>query len=120
MPSDPVIIAAQADVTNPNETAPCTPANPMYCDAFAGFRAQLTKHAAEFDKPVLMVHGDTGAYCLDTGFGGAIAPNLWRLNAGGDYHQPLDATVVTFHPGEAGTPFSARGLIAGEEPAAGC
>ena len=118
-PAAALIIATQADVTDPNENAPCTPANPMYCDAFAGFRAQLIKHAAAFKKPVLLVHGDTSPYCLDKGFGGAPAPNLWRLNAAGDY-KLVDATVVTFHPGKRDTPFSAKGLVSGEKPEAGC
>ncbi len=119
-PAEAVIISTQADVTNPSEAAPCTPANPIYCDAYAGFRAQLIKHAAHFKKPVLLVHGDTTPYCLDKSFGDAIAPNLWRLNAGGDYHEPLDATVVTFHGGKMDPPFSAIGLVDGEKPTVGC
>jgi hypothetical protein len=119
-PASAVIIATQADVTNPDERAPCTPFNRMSCDAYAGFRAQLIKHAAAFKKPVLLVHGDTNPYCLDEKYGGAAASNLWRLNAGGDYHQPIDATVVTFRPGDAKTPFSVNGLVEGEQPAAGC
>ena len=95
-PADAVIITTQADVTNPDEYAPCTPTNRMNCDAFADFRSQLIKHAAAFKGPVLLIHGDTGPYCLDKTFGGSEAPNIWRLNAGGDYHQPLDATVVTY------------------------
>ncbi len=119
-PAEALIIATQADVTDPNENAPCTAANLMNCDAFASLRAQLIKHARAFEKPVLLVHGDTNPYCLDKGFGGAPAPNLWRLNAGGDYHNPLDATVVTFHPGKADTPFSAKGLVNSEKPTEGC
>ncbi len=119
-PADALIITIHADVTAADETAPCTPANPMNCDAFAGLRAQLIKRAAAFGKPVLLVHGDTDPYCLDKGFGGKAAPNLWRLNAGGDYHQPIDATVVTFDPKSANSPFSAKGLVDGEQPAPGC
>ena len=119
-PADAVIITTQADVTNSNEHAPCTPTNRMNCDAFADFRSQLIKHAAAFKGPVLLVHGDTGPYCLDKTFGGSEAPNIWRLNAGGDYHQPLDATVVTYRPRVTSDPFSVRGLVEGERPAQRC
>ena len=113
---DAVIIATHADVTDGDESAPCTPTNRMNCDAYAEFRAQLTKNAAAFGKPVLLVHGDTNPYCLDKGFGGVAAPNLWRLNAGGDYHEPLDATVVTVDAKSRATPFAAEGLVAKEVP----
>ena len=119
-PADAVIIATHADVTNSKEHAPCTPTNRMNCDAFADFRSQLIKHAAAFKGPVLLVHGDTGPYCLDKTFGGSEAPNIWRLNAGGDYHQPLDATIVTYRPRAASNPFSVRGLVEGERPADHC
>ncbi len=115
-PANAVIITIQADVTAPDETASCTSSNAINCDAFAGFRAQLFKRAAAFKKPVLLVHGDTGAYCLDKSFGGPRALNLWRLNAGGDYHMPLDATVVTFNPDNLNAPFAAKGLVDGEMP----
>lgn len=118
--ADAVIITTQADVTNPDEYAPCTPTNRMNCDAFADFRSQLIKHAAAFNGPVLLVHGDTGPYCLDKNFGGSEASNIWRLNAGGDYHQPLDATVVTYRPRATNDPFSVRGLVEGERPAEHC
>lgn len=119
-PADAVIITTQADVSDPDESAPCRLANQMSCDAFADFRAQLAKHAVACKKPVLLVHGDTGPYCLDKRFGGADAPNLWRLNAGGDFHRPLDATVVTFRSGGEGDVFTVRGLVAGESPKSGC
>ena len=119
-PAAAVVIATQADVTNPSEHAPCTAANPMYCDAFADFREQLRKHAQGFGKPVLLVHGDTGPYCWDREFGGAAAPNLWRLNAAGDFLKPLDATVVTFAPGDGEDPFSAAGLVHEKVPADQC
>lgn len=119
-PADAVIITTQADVTDPDEFAPCTPSNQMNCDAYSGFRVQLAKHAASFKRPVLLVHGDTGPYCIDRELGTDKAPNLWRLNAGGDYHRPLDATVVTFHAGEPEAPFSAQGLVDGEALAGQC
>ena len=119
-PADAVIIATQADVTDPDENTPCTPTNQLNCDAFADFRAQLIKHARSFKRPVLLVHGDTNPYCLDKGFGGSEVPNLWRLNAGGDYHQPIDATVVSVRLKGSDNTFTVRGLIDGEAPADGC
>jgi hypothetical protein len=118
--ADAVIITTQADVTDPDESAPCTPSIPMNCDAFASLIAQIVKRAADFKKPVLLVHGDTGAYCLDKKFGGQVAPNLWRLNAGGDFKFPLDATVVAFNSGNPVAPFAVSGLVDGNRPKVGC
>jgi len=70
-----VVIATQADVTNPDGEGPCLGANLIACDAFALFREQLKRLARRFAKPVLLVHGDTNPYCLDRGFGGPGAPN---------------------------------------------
>jgi len=116
-----VVIATQADVTNPDGEGPCVGDNLMNCDAFALFRDQLRRLARRFGKPALLVHGDTNPYCMDTAFGGPSAPKLWRLNVSGDYYKPAaHATEVTVAPGDADAPFSARTLGEDKPPAAGC
>lgn len=120
-----VVIVTQADVTEPDGSGACTAFNRINCDAFATFRGHLIRHARGFRnrgeprKPVLLIHGDTNPYCWDTGFGGAAAPNLWRLNAYGDFQAPPDATVVTVQPGSE-VPFAAATLLGGQAPADGC
>jgi hypothetical protein len=101
-----VVIVTQADVTSPDAEGPCTAINRMNCDAFQNFRENLQRNARKFAKrgearrPVLLLHGDTNAYCMDKKYGGTRAPNLWRLNAWGDFKAPADATVVTVQPGD--------------------
>jgi hypothetical protein len=68
-------------------------------------------------KPVLLIHGDTNAYCLDQPFSTRQAPKLWRLNAPGDY-QVIDAAVIAFDPASADRPFKVTGLLSGQ-PAPG-
>lgn len=120
-----VVIITQADVTNPDSGGDCDSSNKMQCDAFKKFREQLFHEAKNFtDKnknklPVLLIHGDTNPYCMDKSFGGKKAPNLWRLNAWGDFQTPADATVVTIDT-DSKTPFSATTLVHKKSPTEGC
>ncbi len=121
-----MVIVTQADVTSPDGGGPCTATNRMNCDAFQSFRSNLQLNAGGFAKrgeslkPVLLLHGDTNPYCMDKKFGGKRAPNLWRLNAWGDFKDPADATVVTVQPDDQQTPFKAETLLGHEIPADGC
>jgi len=121
-----VVIVTQADVTQPEGSGACTAFNRINCDAFADFRNQLIRHAANFRergkprKPVLLIHGDTNPYCFDKKFGGDTAPNLWRLNAWGDYQQPADANEIVVQPLNLDEPFTARTLIGQKAPSVGC
>ena len=121
-----VVIITQADVTKSGGSEACSTANPINCDAFAPFRSQLIGHAKSFGggdqrpKPVLLIHGDTAPYCLDTGFGGDVAPNVWRLNAWGDFQSPADATAITVQPHQIHEPFMARTLLGRQQPTRGC
>ena len=120
-----VVIVIQADVTQPGGRGSCT-VDPINCDAFADFRAQLTRHASQFQeegqprKPVLLIHGDTFPFCLDQQFGGETVPNLWRLNAWGDGQSPVDATEIMVQLDRVDQPFSARTLVGREAPAQAC
>lgn len=79
---------------------------------------QILSAAVAFGRPVLLIHGDTNAYCLDQPFGRAAAPLLWRLNTPGDY-APIDAAVVRVQPAAA-RPFSVTGLLSGAPAPAVC
>ena len=107
-----VIVATQADVTKGKPSAPCSAHTRTDCDAFADARVKLTELAAVFDKPVLLIHGDTNPYCLDKTFGGDQAPKLWRLNALGDFTE-ADATLVTVGGSGAWQAFTVNQLMTG-------
>lgn len=121
-----VVIVTQADVTAQDAGGACTSANRMNCDAFQSFRDNLRLNARNFAKrgearrPVLLVHGDTNPYCMDKDFGGQQAPNLWRLNAWGDYQDPADATVITVQPDNRQQPFAVQTLLGYQTPADRC
>ena len=121
-----LVFFTQADVTSPGGEGACTLLNRVECDAFVAIRGQLiaeTEDLQEYGKPpkwVLLVHGDTNPYCLDRKFGGARAPELWRLNAWGDYQRPADATVITVQPGVQDEPFVVVTLLGKKVPDDGC
>lgn len=83
----------------------------MDSEFYAGFCQKIENLALELNKPVLLVHGDTYAHCLDQPF--PEAKNLWRLNAAGDY-RVLDADVVTIDTANTKQPFSSVGILSGK------
>ena len=111
-----LVLVLQADLSQ-TSGQPCLPGQGKDCDAYATLRTQLQTEAANWtqdgqqQKPVLLIHGDTFPYCWDKRFGGDTAPNLWRLNAWGDFQQPADATRITFHPNHPEEPFTAQTLM---------
>lgn len=121
-----VVIITQADVTNGGSGSCADQNNRMNCDAFADFRSHLQRYARNFQdsekrgKPVLLIHGDTNPYCWDKKFGGETAPNLWRLNAWGDFQTPTDATEIIVQPDNSSEPFLANTLITQKQPASVC
>ena len=122
--SDALVIAMQADPTDvrrkPDDVM-CTtvaPNNDHDCDAFTDLRAQIRDGAIAFEKPVLLVHGDTDAFTLGQSFNGEEAPNLWRLNAAGDKgpnYGVRDITRVDIELTQS-PPFSAQGVLTGKRP----
>ena len=110
--SGAVVIAIQADVTAPAGAGPCGASVRVQCDAFAAFRDELLRHAASFQEPVLLIHGDTSPFCLDKKFGGDTAPALWRLNALGDYSE-VDATALSVQLGDSDEPFEIAPMMTG-------
>lgn len=95
-----VIIAMQADINilraehfeeRYKYGVPCTGATKLArpdkdeCDAFVGLRAALLNEVANFDGPVLLIHGDTWPYALAKVFTqGGKSSDLWSLNVAGD------------------------------------
>ncbi len=93
-------------------TRPCDAQEPIACNPYLTLLERLTSLADAFENPVLLVHGSTNPFCLDTGFGGWRARNLWRLNGPGDF-VTVDAAVVRFDP-DARFPFQVSGLLSGD------
>ena len=110
--SGAVVIATQADVTKRSGSAPCSNTVRFRCDAFAEFTGELLRLAAGFERPVLLIHGDTRPFCLDRKFGGKTAPLLWRLNALGDFTD-VDATAISVQLDDEKLPFAIMPLTSG-------
>lgn len=104
-----IVIALHADIFNFDHKKPaCTIKNRTNCDGYRKLRDLIKNKAAQFSKPILVVHGDSQAYCLHQPY--ATIPNLWRLNAPGDYKY-TDANQVVFDPQNKDTPFHVTGLL---------
>ncbi len=113
--ADALVVAIHSDITDVDDPEPCSKDKPSKCDGYAGFRTQLATLAAGFGRPVLLLHGSTGPYCLEQAFAGTA--NLWRLNAAGDT-AVVDATLVTVRTGGETPAFKARTLLGGKAPGA--
>jgi hypothetical protein len=101
------VVATQVD---PFTNGQCQEDYVELCDS-------LKQLAQQVRVPVLFVHGDTNAHCLDQPF--PTVRNLWRLNAPGD-HKVIDADLVYFAPGNSTKPFRVEGLLSGLEPLNQC
>lgn len=104
-----VVIAFHADIFNFHHDKPaCTADNRTHCDGYRKIRELIKNKALQFKKPVLIVHGDTHAYCFHQPYYGI--PNLWRLNASGDYKH-IDVNQVLFDPENKAMPFTVTGVL---------
>ena len=104
-----VVIAFQADMFDFDyEISACSTENRTECDGYRMLRDLIKSSATQFKKPVLVIHGDTQAYCLHQPYPGI--PNLWRLNAPGDFKY-IDASQVLFDPENKAMPFTVTGLL---------
>lgn len=124
--ADAIMIFSQADVNvYENKKQGCTDDNQIDCDGFDIYRKATSRIAQEFKKPVFYIHGDTSAYCIDKNFGGQYAPNLWRVNAPGDF-KVIDALeIIINHPDNDNKALSNhdiifRGLLSGDELDTAC
>ncbi|MDD4913423.1 MAG: hypothetical protein PHW13_00120 [Methylococcales bacterium] len=108
-----LVVATQADVFGAPDGADDAFSRCLKKPAYRNFCLHLQSLAASLDKPVLLIHGDTNAYCLDQPFPTAKTPKLWRLNAPGDY-QVIDAALIVVDPANPDKPFTATGLVSGQ------
>jgi hypothetical protein len=108
-----LVIATQADPFGPPDGKNDAMTRCLNRPAYSYFCSHLQTLAATLDKPVLLIHGDTNAYCLDQPFSVAVAPKLWRLNAPGDF-KVIDVSVVSFDPMSTAQPFKELGLLSGK------
>jgi len=107
-----LVITFQADVYQPSSKkypVECTMDNRSKCDGYMKIRRQIEQKSAQFDKPVLIIHGDTSAYCFQQPIA-KQATNLWRLNGLGDY-SISDAAQITFDPNNKEMPFTVVSLL---------
>jgi len=106
------VITFQADVYQPSSKkypVECTINNRSKCDGYMKIRRQIEQKSAQFDKPVLIIHGDTSAYCFHQPIAKQAA-NLWRLNGLGDY-SISDAAQISFDPNNKEMPFTVVSLL---------
>ena len=87
--------------------------------AYAALCEQIARGAANLGKPVLLVHGDSNAYCLDQPFPDWSGGQIWRLNGPGDFKY-IDAALVRTAPDSATPAFTAFGLLSGEPVPSEC
>ena len=108
-----VVIATQVDPFGPPQGHMDALSRCLHQPAYAAFCEQIFHLSATLGKPVLLIHGDTNAYCLDQPFPPEQAPRLWRLNAPGDF-DVIDAAVVSINPARSSSPFAVTGLLSGQ------
>jgi hypothetical protein len=108
-----VVIATQLDPFGPPEGDVEAFTRCTNQPAYAAFCEHILVRSANLGKPVLLVHGDTNAYCLDQPFPASRAPKLWRLNAPGDF-KVIDVAVVSINTASPDQPFSVTGLLSGK------
>ena len=112
-----LVVATQLDPFGPLNKQESRLEHCLSNPAYATFCRQIQALSQALPKPVLLLHGDTDAYCLDQPFDRAT--NLWRLNAAGDYKQ-IDANVIKVVPSDSSQPFQVTGLLSGQAPPAVC
>jgi len=114
-----VVVAMQVDLFGPPEGDADAFTRCKNRPPYAAVCEQLLLLAADLGKPVLLVHGDTNAYCLDQPFPTSRAPGLWRLNAPGDF-KVIDVAVVSINAADNAQPFAVTGLLSGQAAPQAC
>lgn len=87
------------------------------CNPFKTIRDTIERMASLYQKPVLIVHGDTNAYCFNRQ--SEKIPNLWHLNGPGDF-KVSDVAKVVFDLKNKENPFMVTGLISTQRPPKEC
>ncbi|MCP3687779.1 MAG: hypothetical protein GY784_05130 [Gammaproteobacteria bacterium] len=112
-----LVVVFQADIYHSEDEKPaCSPENRTDCDGFKPVREMIETLALSYKKPVLVVHGDTNAYCFNQP--SEDVTNLWHLNGPGDY-KVIDAAHIIFTP-HAVKPFTVSGILDPKEPPIVC
>ncbi len=114
-----IVLFQHADPTDNSYRMACRSTGGENCNGFSALTERLRAAADRFDRPVLLVHGDTAPYCMDKTFGGSRASNLWRLNGAGDYVL-IDGVKLTIQPDDKDAPFMAESLLNRIPPAPTC
>jgi hypothetical protein len=107
-----LVITFQADLYQPSRKkypVKCSVEKRSQCDGYMKIREQIEQKSAESNKPVLIIHGDTNAYCFHQPMV-KQASNFWRLNGLGDYSLS-DAAQITFDPENIKMPFKVVSLL---------
>jgi len=112
-----VVVATQLDPFGSARGQETTLSRCLANQAYEGFCRQVESLSQSLSRPVLLLHGDTSAYCLDQPF--ETASNLWRLNAPGDFKH-VDAALIKVFPDHQTQPFQVAGLLSGEPAPAVC
>ncbi|MFC3034695.1 hypothetical protein ACFOEE_19505 [Pseudoalteromonas fenneropenaei] len=106
------VIMMQADIyVKAKHDGACTDKEQKKCDGLLAYRKQMDKLAKKRNYPILLVHGDTPAYCFSKRNSG-----LWHLNTPGDF-KVLDIAQVTVEP-ESQQPFTVKSLLSKDSIAA--
>jgi hypothetical protein len=97
----------RAEVADPRSAEQRCAEEPQYRD----FCAALAEALRSSTRPVLLIHGDSNARCLDQPFRSEPAfSRFWRLNAAGDFKY-VDADIVSIAADMSGpAPFIVNGL----------
>lgn len=112
--ADALVITVHADLTVGDESLPaCSPQQQTNCHPYKAFTVALEAAASAYQKPVLIVHGDTKPYCHEQGYLGV--EKMQRLNGPGDKIKPA-VTGVTYTGGK----FSFEHIGKGSGPKANC
>jgi len=110
--ADGLVITFQGDIYQPSHKkypVVCTKDNRQKCDGYMRIRQHIEQKSAQLSKPVLIIHGDTSAYCFHQPIK-SKADKLWRLNGLGDY-RISDGAQITFDARNTQSPFSVVSLL---------
>ena len=115
---DGLVILFHADIYKfKGKVGACTKANRLRCNPYKNIRDDIKRMALSYKKPVLVVHGDTNAYCFNQQ--STQIPNLWHFNGPGDY-KVSDAAKIIFDPNDKDEPFKVTGLVDPSKPPLVC
>ena len=115
---DALVILFHADIYRfKGDAEACTKENRLRCNPYKNIRDDIERMALTYKKPVLVIHGDTNAYCFNQQ--SIQIPNLWHFNGPGDY-KVSDAAKIIFNPDDKSEPFKVTGVLDPNRPPLVC